>query len=153
MTSTFDPTQLLNAQFTEANATKIDPHPAGEFVMTIADVPEFNSFEIKKGERAGQMLHKVSFQLRSIAPGEPHDGKTVRHDVILDVTPQGGLDFGPEKNVGLGRLREACGLNVPGAPFSFSQFPGRSLRVQVIHEPSDKDPATLYARVKAVSKA
>ena len=58
--------------------------------------------------------------------------------------------MGKGKNVGLGRLREAADLNVPGAPFSFAMFEGRPVKVSVKHRVVDD---RIFDEVKAVAEA
>ena len=77
------------------------------------------------------------------------DKVTVRQGIMLDITDSGGLDMGKGRNIGLGRLREAIGLNTPGQPFSFSMVAGRVAKVNVSHR---IDGENIYAEVKGVAK-
>jgi hypothetical protein len=69
---------------------------------------------------------------------------------MLDLDPNGGLDMAEGKNVGLGRLREALGLNDPTESFSFNMLPGRMAKVRVGHREDSRDPEIKYAEVQAV---
>jgi hypothetical protein len=149
--SMFDATQFLNATFNEANATSLPPVSAGEHIVLIDAAPEFKTFAITRGDRAGQDLNKVSFPLRVVAPGQADDGRQLRFDAILDLTPQGGLDFSKDKNISLGRIRTACGLNVAGQPFGFGMFVGKQLRAVVTHEVDGRDGETIHSRVNRVA--
>ena len=79
------------------------------------------------------------------------DTPTVRQSVFLDLTPNGKLDMSKGKNIGLGKLREALGLNDPNKPFSFADLPGRAAIVTVEHTPG-KEPGDVYANVSKVGK-
>jgi hypothetical protein len=60
--------------------------------------------------------------------------------------------MGKGKNVSLGRLREATGLNEKGRPFGFRMLVGQMARVRVKHRPDNKNPEIVYAEVDAVTK-
>ncbi len=68
---------------------------------------------------------------------------------MLDIDDAGRLKTGESANVGLGRLREAVGLNQPGQPFSLGMLQGRSLRFIVGHRADPNDAAKIYEDVKA----
>jgi hypothetical protein len=78
------------------------------------------------------------------------DEPTVRQSIFLDMNESGGLALGKGKNVQLGKLREALGLNDPAKAFSFAQIVGRPARIAVIHDMYNNEP---QAKVKAVTKA
>ncbi len=77
------------------------------------------------------------------------DEVSVKQGVMLDLSEAGGLDMGKGRNISLGRLREACGLNSPGQPFSVTMLTGRMARVKVEHR---VDGENIYAEVKQVAK-
>jgi hypothetical protein len=58
--------------------------------------------------------------------------------------------MGKGKNVGLGKLREALGLNTPGEPFSFSMITGRLAKGFVQHEVKREE---IFVKIKKVLKA
>jgi hypothetical protein len=76
----------------------------------------------------------------------------VRQSIFLDVTPAGGLDFGPFKNGDLNRLRDAIGLNADGLRWSFQDFIGKPAKIKVVHKVNEKDLANPYVNVTAVTK-
>ena len=72
-------------------------------------------------------------------------------DWRLDVDA-GRAASGPGKNIQLGRLRAALGQNTLGAAWSFAMLAGAGpLKVQVTHQPNQKDPSDPYVKVKSVS--
>lgn len=151
----FDANSFMNAVFTEANDTKLVPCPAGEYQAQIEKL-EPKSGTIGKGDRIGEpwaslnISYAVADQAVTAITGR--DKVTVFQSVMLDLTPQGGLEQGPGKNINLGRLREACGLNNPGQPFTPSQLIGQMVRISVRHVPSFRDPSTLVAEVSGVTR-
>lgn len=150
----FSPETFMNAVFTEANETKIVPCPVGDWPAQ-CDAVTPKSGTISKGDRAGETWAKL--ELRWVIEDPAVTAETGRNptkvvqSIMLDLTPQGGLDMGPGKNVQLGRTREACGLNQPGQPFSPSMFVGRSARCSVSHRLDERDGQTIYAEVRAVT--
>jgi hypothetical protein len=150
----FSPETFMNAVYTEVNDTKIVPCPVGEFPAQIVEVTP-KSGTISKGERTGEpwAMLQVNWETSdpSACAATGRDKVRVRQGIMLDLTPAGGLDFGPGRNVQLGRLREATGLNQPGQPFSPSMFTGRSGRISVAHRIDDRDGVTVQAEVKNVA--
>ena len=69
----------------------------------------------------------------------------VPQDQMFDLTDTGAFDMGKGRNVGLGRLREALGMNAPGEPFSMGAIRGRMAKVVVSHRPNGED---LYAEIR-----
>ena len=146
----FDPNQFLDLQITEANDTKTIPVPVGEFTA-VADKAECRTWQSKKDPSKSGVTLEVTWAIDDQGVKEllGRDTVTVRQGVMLDLTDEGGLDMGKGRNVGLGRLREALGLNIPGQPFAFSMIPGRMARIKVDHR---IDGENVYAEVKGAAK-
>lgn len=154
--SNFDANLFMSAVYEEVNDTKIVPCPAGEFHAQIEKV-EPKSGTIGKGERIGEPWASlnVSYLIedQGVQALLSRDKVIVYQSVMLDLTPSGGLDMGSGKNIGLGRLRDACGLNKPGQPFSPTMFVGQRVKVMVRHVPGYKDPQSMVAEVSGVVRA
>jgi hypothetical protein len=74
---------------------------------------------------------------------------SVSQSLMLDMTESGALAVGTNKNVNLGRLREALGQNVSGRPWSPNMLQGQVARISVKHRLwEDKT----FAEVKGVVK-
>jgi hypothetical protein len=150
----FSPETFMNAVFNEANDTKIIPCPVGEFPAQILEVTPKSGI-ISKGDRAGETWARldVSWETSDHAAcaATGRERVRVRQGIMLDLTPNGGLDFGPGRNVQLGRLREAVNLNQPGQPFSPAMFVGRSARISVAHTLDNRDNVTIQAEVRNVA--
>ena len=143
MSEQFDPSVFENQQFNDANDTTYVAIPAEEYVGMVKS----KKFRSEKGYTILDLVWVIDDAAVKELTGmkEP----TVRQSIFLDVTPSGGLDFGKGKNVKLGRLREATGLNTPGQPFSFGMLEGRPARLAIKHRIDGKDT---YAEVKEVTK-
>lgn len=148
----FNANDLMNSVQQEANATKLEVCPEGEFRSMIQSV-DIREFKYKNGERAGQTGYSLDVNHLILDPSvEASLGRqpSVRQSLMLDLTPAGGLDFGKGKNVGLGRLREAVGQNQPGKPWSMKMLEGQQLIVAVSHR---MDGDNLYSDIKKVRAA
>lgn len=145
----FDPNTFLNSTYEEANDTKIVPCPAGEYIA-IADKVEVKPWASRDGSSSGLKLAILwDIQSDDAKAIVGRDSVKVPQDQMLDLTDTGALDMGKGRNVGLGRLREALGMNAPGEPFSMGAIQGRMAKVVVSHRPNGED---LYAEIKKVAK-
>ncbi len=146
--SNFDPQAFLDSSVTEANDTKIIPVPQGEYVGVIDKVTP-RPWTSKDGTSSGiaiDILWLVEDQ--DVKTFLDRDIVTCKQGIMLDMLPSGALDMGKGKNIGLGRLRDAVGLNTPGQPFSFQQLPGMMAKITVKHRLVDED---VFAEVKSVA--
>lgn len=148
----FDPAAFTNLVITESNDTKVIPVPAGEYVA-VATKAEPRPWQSRKDPSNAGLALDILWEIDDpgVASITGRDKSSVKQGIMLDLTDNGGLDMGRGKNVGLGRLREALGLNVPGQPFSFGMIPGRVARVVVSHRASD-DGQDVYPEIRQVAK-
>lgn len=146
----FSPEQFLDMQVTESNDTKVIPVPAGEYLAVVKEV-KIRPWQSKADpSKAGIALDlQWSIDDAGVKTLLGRDEVNVKQGVMLDLTDAGGLDMGKGRNISLGRLREACGLNQPGQPFSVTMLTGRVAKVKVEHR---VDGENLYAEVKGVAK-
>lgn len=154
----FNPELFLNTTVTEANSTELLPVPEGDYIAVSDPVTaeSFNSYDITKGERAGQKGHSVVVNWRINDEGGALKemlgrAPTARHNIMLDIKPDGGLEFGKGRNVEIGRLREALGQNGNGQPWSFSMLGGQLAKISIKHT-LDKVTGRLYVNVAKVTK-
>jgi hypothetical protein len=137
----FDPNTFLDMTVQESNSTVTTPVPIGEFIAVIEDV---KAREWKKKDDpsvAGMALDVVwNIDDANVKQLLERDKVAIKQGIMLDLTPEGGLDMGKGKNVGLGRLREALDLN--------------QAKVKVTHRIEQKpgEEAKIYAEVGAVAK-
>lgn len=144
----FDANTFGQMSFTESNSTESVPVPVGEWPATIGD-KKIDTWAAKDGSSSGLKMY-VYWDIEDPAVREVtgREKSRVRQEFMFDlVEGTGALDFGKGKNVRLGRLREATGLNTPGQAFSFDMLVGRMAKVNVKHRPDNRDASILYAEV------
>lgn len=148
--SMFSPDQFLNTTLTEANDTKLIPIPVGEYLAVCTEV-KVRPWQSKTDSSKAGIALDLQWSLDDANVKEllGRDEVKVKQGVMLDLTESGGLDMGKGRNVGLGRLREAVGLNTPGQPFSVTMIEGRLAKVKIEHR---VDGENIYSEVKAVAK-
>jgi hypothetical protein len=152
--SAFDAKQLLDMQFNDANSTQRIPIPAGEHLSVITEV-EMRPWQ--KEDKSGLFLD-VTYQIDdpNVKALVGREKVVLTQGVGLDLTPTGGLDFSKGRNVTLGRLREAVGLNEAGKPFGFRMLIGKPVKIVVGHTPSTRpgaQPGDVFENVNAFVKA
>lgn len=146
----FDPQSFLDSTITDALDTKVLPIPPGEYPATVLEIkarPWVGKSDPTKSGVALDLTWEIDDQ--SVREAVKRDKVTVRQSIMLDLTPSGGLDTGKGRNLGLGRLRAALGLNVPGQPYSHSMLPGRMAKVKVSNRVVGEDT---YSDVDGVVK-
>lgn len=124
--SSFDPDTFMQQTIDQPLETDFRLCPPGEFQAMIDDFTseafEQIQFTYKKGDKAGQDGVMTKFNLPFTINDEKakqelgRDKVVVTKQMILDVVPgTNQLDWGPNKNIELGRVRAATGQNNPGA--------------------------------------
>lgn len=147
--STFSPESFMNSQFTDANETTFKAVPEGEYQAVINKV-EAATWQSKDGTKSGLKLDldwivDDESVRQSTGMAEPH----VKQSIMLDLTESGALAVGTNKNVNLGRLREAVGQNASGRPWSPPMLQGQVARISVKHRLWEDQT---FAEVKGVAK-
>lgn len=144
----FDAEAFQNAVISETNSTRTLPWPVGEYTGTIKKA-EIRSGTISRGERTGQPWAGLSVQVEVDRSFLPEGVSSLASGmVMLDLTDAGGLDMRPGRNVNLGRLREAAGLNQPGQAFSFPMLEGRTVKITTGVRVDKDDPELQYTEIK-----
>jgi hypothetical protein len=145
----FDAQSFLDTAVAGINDTKVIPVPVGEYMGIIEKVTP-RQWQSKDGSQTGISLD-VIWLVEDSAVKEylGRDTVTAKQGIMLDLTPQGGLDMSKGKNVGLGRLREAVGKNNADEQFSFSMLTGLAAKVNITHRIVGEET---YAEVKNVAK-
>jgi len=136
----FNPELFLNMTTEDANSTEYVLLPPGEYVAVIGPISpdSFKSFDIKRGDRAGEKAYRLDLKLdindETGALAELLGRKpSITTGIMLDVKPDGSLEFGKGRNVQLGRLRDAVGQNSTGRPWSFGHLSGQVVKIVVKH--------------------
>lgn len=148
----FDPNQFLDTSVTEANSTTKVPVPEGEYTAII-DKVDARQWTSKQDPTKSGITLDITWSVDDQAVKEAlgREKVTVRQGIMLDLTDAGGIDTGKGRNISLGKLRQATGLNVPGQAFAFSMLNGRMAKVMVKHRISPDDSDVIYDEVKAVA--
>jgi hypothetical protein len=147
----FDPQAFLTQQTDGTMDTRFDPVEVGDYTAVITKV-DTRQFQGTKDPSKTYTSMDVTWDIESPEQKAKlgRDTLSVRQSIFLDLNGSGGLDTGKGKNVQLGRLREATGLNTPGRPFTPNDLIGKMAKVNVIHRPGPNDD--IFAEVKAVAK-
>lgn len=157
MSSLFNPELFLNTVQTEANSTELLPVPDGEYIAVSEPITDksFIEYTIKNGDRAGEkgLMLKVIWaindeggSLKELLGRSPKVGQTI----MLDVTKDGGLEFGKGRNVALGQLRAALNQNGNGQPWSFPMLGGKVAKINVKTDINKSDQKS-YTNVNKVA--
>jgi hypothetical protein len=141
----FDPDSFLDATLPGANSTKRDVVPAGTYVARLSNLEVKNGTVNKPGENFGKPWVALNFRWNIDLAGT---NQVVFDSVFLELGDDGRPDMGKGKNVKLGKLREAIGLN--SGPVQFRAFDGRVATIKVDHRMYEGD---VQAEVKGYAKA
>jgi len=150
--SVYDPQTFASMTFTGSNATESVPHPIGEHLFVITK-QEITAWQGKQDTTKSGL--KCTLALESVDPDGSikaltgREKNSLRYEMMLDLTPEGGLDMGKGMNVRLGRAREACNINDPTRPFAFDMFIGHQVKGLVSHETYKNQ---LVANVDSIAK-
>lgn len=146
--SIFNAEQFLDMEIEGSNDTVAIPVPVGDYVAVVTDA-KTRQWSSKDGLKSGIALDLI-WEIDDAEVKEllGRDKVTCKQGIMLDLTESGSIDMGRGKNLGLGRLREALGLNDPSRSFTFSMLPGRTGRVKVSHRISGED---VFAEIKHVT--
>jgi hypothetical protein len=137
----FDPNMFLNSEVTGEMETQYSPIPEGEYNAFIEKVEP-------RVTTTGRAIMDVHWKVD--APGnEEANERQVRQSIFLDLTEQGTLDRGKNKNVQLGRLRDALSQNGP-QPWNPGMLSGGVAKVLVKHRAGDD--GAIFTDVKGVTK-
>lgn len=146
----FSPDQFLDMPIEGSNDTKIVPVPVGEYTAVAEDV-KVRQWQAKDDPSKSGLALDIVWNVDDAGLREllGREKITCKQGIMLDLTDSGSIDMGKGRNIGLGRLREALGLNEPGQPFSFTMIPGRLAKVSIKHRVHEED---VFAEVKGVAK-
>jgi len=141
-TGNFNADAFMQTEIEGEFETEFTPIPEDEYQAVIKEVKAGTT---PKGSAFMEVIWIIDSQeVRDlIGMEEP----TVRQSIWLDVNENGGLEFGKNKNIGLGKLREALGQNTGGA-WGPGQLLGQVATVNVKHRVSDQ--GGIFAEVKGV---
>lgn len=149
--STFDATSFLDQETNSQMDTRFPLIPQGEY-PAIVDAIDARQQESTKVPGEVWTILDVTYAIDDAGVREETQlpKPTIRQSIFLDME-DGKLATGTGKNVNLGRLREALGLNQPGQAFNFRMLVGQACIVSVKHNPDKNDPEIVYANVNKIA--
>ena len=148
--STFDEDVFLSTEVSEPSETKFTTVPGDVYTAYIDDELTFREYNEAPICDVRFILTGVDELTKKLNM----DRLSVQHSLFIDVDKQGRLAFGVNKNVALGRLREALGQNKSGKPWSFQLLKGAGpVKITVVQRPDKNDPETMRNRVTRVAAA
>lgn len=139
----FNPEEFNNTTFEGEFETKRTLVPAGEYTVRIEECTA------KQIGEANYPILSMRYALTNTGD-EALDERQIFDTIWLDVTEQGSLERGPDKNIKLGQLLAALGLN--GKPWSPAGLVGSPLIVTVTHS-QNKKSGEMEARVSRYAEA
>lgn len=154
MDSTFDPDTFMQQTVDGPMSTEITKCPEGEFQFMIDDF-DAKAFRIIEwpDKNTGDQREGLIFECPCLCMDDGvkqqlgRDRVTVPVKMFIDRTPDGKLDWGKDKNVKLGRLREAVNQNGAG-PWQTLQLRGAGPFIgRVAHVADKKDPSITRAEI------
>lgn len=139
--SIFNVEQFLGTTTDQIGPTFYVRVPDGEYRASITKI-DGKRIEAKKGPNTGTQytVLDITWQVHddAIAAKLNMEKPTARQSLFVDLTPEGGLDFGTNKNVQLSRLRDAVGQMRKGRAWAPSHLLGQSATVLVKGDVNDE---------------
>jgi len=150
----FNPDDFMNQTVDQPLAVERTLVPEGEYKARIddftSDAFETFTFQYKRGPMAGQdgSMHKFNCPLviddDAVRASLQQDKVLVFFPVTLDFDDTGALQFGPNKNIDLGKLRHATNQNNAG-PWTIGQLRGAGpFMVKVQHRTGKRKDGTEF---------
>jgi hypothetical protein len=147
-------TDLLN-QSLEENATRRDPYPSGEAQGQITAIKFTDGRAGPHAKNPGAPWKRLDATIEITDPNyletvemEPKPEKIIMTlGVMLDMR-DGQIATGPNVNVRLGRLREACGVN--GKPLG--SLVGQFANFNIIQKPHPSEEGVILNDINGYSK-
>lgn len=136
---TFNVAEFMAESIDGVLDTKIDPIPEGEHMAQIGtgdkdiDLASGIGKTNKPWLRLDMMLNFTDPNLATQLKREQVKG---RYSIMLDLNEAGKLDLRPQRNVHLGKLRDAVNQNRPGA-WNFNMLKGQPIKVKIKHKTLD----------------
>lgn len=150
----FDVNAFLNETIDATLDTEIIPIPEGEHMGQIGtgekDVNVATGVSTKNNKPWMRVDIRVKLTDPNLAAQLQREEVNARYSVMIDLDDQGKFDTRPQRNVNIGKLRDAVGQNRPG-PWNFSMLKGQPIKVKIKHRKADD--GNTYSDVVSVTKA
>lgn len=153
-TSNFDPNVFLNQELSGSNETKFTPIPEGDEKAWIDDLGMDSYDDPVRGNVPILIItYALTDDTGKLKELLQMDKPTVQDRLFLDLNPDGTIAFGPNKNVKLGRVREAVGQNDPKKKWQFNMLRGAGPVLLKIDHTYNKQNEGPFAHVARIVKA
>lgn len=151
--SLFNADTFLDETVTGAHETKYPVIPPSEYPAVSKSINAREMPNKKEPEKGPFTVLDIVWEIDDAGVKEATglDNPTCRQSVFLDIH-EDKLDMRDKKNIPLGRLREALGLNDASRPFSFRDLVGQPAIVRVEQSPNPNDPENPYSNVTKVAQ-
>lgn len=148
----FDEQDFLDSVQSAAVESKFVPVPEGEYPAHVRQGVKVEVVPFKDGRKGKRLTLHWIIDDPDLAAKLGMEEVSVRQQFLLDLTDSGQIASGINKNLRLGKIFDAVGID-PSKGWSFRGLEGLSAKVRVKHRPDDRDPEIVYAEVVAVTKA
>ena len=144
--SKFDPDTFLGQETDQIMDTHFKPVPEGEYTAMIDTV-------VAKEVNDTPVLDITYVILDEAIKVEMNSERvSVRQSIFVEMEDDGRIALGDNKNVKLGKLREALGQN--SGIWSPSKLAGAGpVKIKTVNKPDKVDPETIYSNVQRVTTA
>jgi hypothetical protein len=143
--SEFNPDSFLNTETEESTESRYKPIPEGDYQALIDDV---TAREAKDSQILDITYEIIDEPLKTLMD---MNKVTIRQSIFLDIE-NGILAIGGNKNVKLGKLREALDQNQSGKPWSPLMMKGAGpVLIKTVQTPDEDDPEVIYSNVNRVT--
>lgn len=154
MTDVFSNADFLNISHDDVPPDHSTPIPAGDYDVQIG-VDE-KALKMEGGDKDGRVWKRLDVMMAISDPAgrlkETHgDEPKIRYGVMIDLDDNNRFDHGPNRNVKVGKLLEACGVRKPG--WKFTDLYGKRCKIKVINKPDRDDPSVTRHEIAAVTAA
>lgn len=150
--SAFDPDRFMAGSIDEPNDTQFVVCPAGEYLAVIDQVAKPRAIESQKNPGQTNYALDITWNIMDdkVKADLGREKITCRQTLWLDINDSGSLEMGKGKNISLGQLREALGMNT--GKFSFSSLEGAGPARVIVKNSTGKDGQE-FANVTKVGAA
>lgn len=129
----FNVAEFMNESIDGVLDTKIDPIPEGEHMGQIGTGDKDVDLQTGIGKNQKpwmSLVLLVTLTDPNLAVQLKREQVRARYNFFLDLNDAGKLDLRPQRNVHLGKLRDAVGQNKPGA-WNFNMLKGQPIKVKI----------------------
>lgn len=138
--SNFDVNAFMSENIDAPLDTKIDPIPEGEHLGQIGigdkDVDVATGISPKNNKPWMRCDLMIDLSDPNLLAQLKREKVRARYGVMIDLNDSGKLDTRPQRNVTLGKLRDAVGQNKPGL-WNFNMLKGQPIKVKIKHRVLD----------------